>query len=215
MKKLKKGIFITLEGGEGCGKTTQVRLLKEYLSSQGYDVLVTHEPGGTEIGGKIRDVLLNPEFTKMVPLTELFLYLACRAQHIEEVIAPALDKGKIVLCDRFSDSTFAYQVSARGLKKTWVEGLNRIATDGIRPSLTIILDCPPEIGLRRAQRHGMGRFESESLNFHRRVRRAFLDLAAKEPKRITVVDGSKTVERVQKDMQRIADAFLQRHRWSG
>lgn len=197
-----------------------MRLLKEYLSTQGYDVLTTHEPGGTEIGGKIRDVLLNPEFTKMVPLTELFLYLACRAQHIEEVVSPALDKGRIVLCDRFSDSTFAYQVSARGMKKSWVEGLNRMATDGIRPSLTILLDCPPEIGLRRVRRQAsakpwrVGRFELESLNFHRRVRKAFLGLASIEPKRIKVVDGSKAVEDVQRDIRRITDAFLQGHRWS-
>jgi len=220
MKKKKlKGIFITLEGGEGCGKTTHVRLLKEYLLSQGYSVLKTHEPGGTEIGGRIREVLLDPSLVGMVPLTELLLYLASRAQHIEETIMPALKQGKIVLCDRFSDSTFAYQSCARGIRMAWVEGFNRIVTNGLRPSLTILLDCPPEIGLSRVRAHNLARnldrFEGEDLNFHRRVRKAFRALARKEAGRIKVVDARGSVERAQKDIRRIVDAFLQRHHWAG
>ena len=218
-KKNLKGIFITLEGGEGCGKTTHVRLLKEYLSSQGFNVLTTHEPGGTEIGGRIREVLLDPSLVGMVPLAELLLYLASRAQNIEETILPALKRGEIVLCDRFSDSTFAYQSCARGIRRAWVEGFNRIVTCGLRPSLTILLDCPPEIGLRRVRNQfrvrNLDRFEVEALNFHRRVSKAFRALASKEAGRIKVVDARGSVENIQKDIRRIVDAFLQRHHWAG
>jgi len=218
-KKKPKGIFITLEGGEGCGKTTHVRLLKEYLLSQGYSVVTTHEPGGTEIGGMIREVLLDPSHVEMVPLAELLLYLASRAQHIEEIIVPALRKGRVVLCDRFSDSTFAYQSCARGIRRVWVEGFNSIATGGLKPSLTILLDCPPEIGLRRVRAHirarNLDRFEVEDLNFHRRVRKAFRAIARKEAGRIKVVDVRGSIEKVQKDIRRIVDAFLQRHHWTG
>jgi len=217
-KKNLKGIFITLEGGEGCGKTTHVRLLKEYLSSQGFNVLTTHEPGGTEIGGRIREVLLDPSLVGMVPLAELLLYLASRAQNVEDTIMPALERGEIVICDRFSDSTFAYQSCARGIRGACVEGLNRIATGGLKPSLTIVLDCPPEVGMRRVRTQfrarNLDRFEVEDLNFHRRVTKAFRALARKEAGRIKVVDSTGSVEKVQKDIQRIVDAFLQRHHWT-
>ena len=195
------GFFITFEGIEGCGKTTQLRLAAERLTVAGYEVVVTREPGGCPIADEIRAILLDARNTAMVPLAELLLYAAARVQHVSEVIAPALAAGKIVLCDRFTDSTLAYQGYGRGLDKELIARLNTLAAGAVMPDLTIVLDCPVEIGLARAMARINGstaareeRFEQESRLFHERIRDGFLALAAAEPRRFVVIDGSRGVD---------------------
>jgi dTMP kinase len=198
------GCFITFEGPEGCGKTTQMKLLANYFTEQGSPVVLTREPGGCPIADKIRQVLLDAANSSMVPLAELFLYAAARAQHVSEIITPALDAGKIVLCDRFTDATVAYQGHGRQLDHALIEQLNRLATGRLRPHLTILLDCPVEVGLRRALARidattgaKEERFEQESIQFHQRVRAGYLQLAAAEPERFVVIDGSQAILEVQ------------------
>lgn len=194
--------FITFEGIEGCGKTTQIRLLAESLQQSGKEVLLTREPGGCPIADKIRSILLDADNSAMTPKAELLLYAAARAQHSDEVIRPALAGGKIVLCDRFTDATSAYQGCGRGLDQGLISDLNAIATGGCVPDLTVLIDCPVELGLERAMaRIEAGsaadrnhlreeRFERESLEFHQRVRDGYLRLAATHTDRFIVIDGS-------------------------
>jgi dTMP kinase len=196
------GQFITFEGVEGCGKTTQIRLLAEALKKRGKSVVLTREPGGCPISDKIRHILLDAENSAMTPLAELLLYAAARAQHIAEVIAPALDSGAIVLCDRFTDATVAYQGHGRALDLRLIEQLNSMVASECRPDMTILLDCPVETGLKRAmdriERNSAKdaaslreeRFEKESIEFHKRVREGYLALAGRERDRFVVVDGS-------------------------
>jgi len=196
------GFFITFEGPEGAGKTTQAKLLKEYLERNGYKVLYTREPGGTYLGKKIRALLLSPENKEMVERTELFLYAADRSQHVEEIIRPALEEGKIVLCDRFSDSTIAYQGYGRNLDLEMIRELNQKATGGLCPQLTILLDLDPADGLNRALslcKDGLeegDRIEREAEKFHQKVRAGFLLLARNQPERIKVVDASVRIQEV-------------------
>jgi dTMP kinase len=199
------GFFITFEGIEGCGKTTQLRLLKERLEKAGEQVVATREPGGCAIADKIRAILLDAENKVITPLTELLLYAAARAQHVEEVIVPALTRGDIVLCDRFTDATVAYQGNGRQLDLATIEQLNRLATGGQEPRLTVLIDCPVEIGLGRAlsriestQGAREERFELESVRFHERVRDGYLKLASAFPERFVIVDGSGDVEQTEK-----------------
>ncbi len=195
-------MFITFEGIEGTGKSTQIALLKAHLEAQGRRVVVTCEPGGSRIGAELRRVLLSLENSDLTPQAELFLYLADRAQHVAQVVRPALEAGAIVLSDRFADSTVAYQGYGRGMDLELLHQLNAVAVAGLWPELTILLDLAPETGLARAvarnSREGKtnaeGRFEAESLAFHGRVRQGFLALAAREPKRIRVVDATGTPE---------------------
>jgi dTMP kinase len=196
--------FITFEGIEGCGKTTQMKLLSGRLTGNGYPVVVTREPGGCPIAIKIREILLDAANSAMVPLAELFLYAAARAQHVAEIIRPALDEGKIVLCDRFTDATVAYQGFGRELDLPLIGELNRLATCQVKPQLTILLDCPVEIGLSRAISRidsSTGareeRFELESIQFHQRVRNGYLRLASENPDRFIVIDGNQEVEDVE------------------
>lgn len=198
------GCFITFEGPEGCGKTTQMKLLANCLAEKGSPVVLTREPGGCPIADKIREVLLDAANGGMVPLAELFLYAAARAQHVSEVITPALEAGKIVLCDRFTDATVAYQGHGRQLDLALIEQLNRLATGQLRPHLTILLDCPVEVGLERALARIEAttgakeeRFEQESIQFHHRVRTGYLQLAAAEPDRFVVIDGNQDIMDVQ------------------
>lgn len=190
---MSRGIFITLEGIEGSGKTTQVELLRDLLLESGHKVLVTREPGGSLIGEKIRDILLDTSHKEMAPLTELLLYEASRCQHVHEVIRPALEAGKVVICDRFYDASTAYQGYARGIAIEKVKNLNLVATDGQKADLTIVLDLPVAEGLKRLGRN-LDRIEGETVGFHERVRRGYLDLAGSEPARVRVIDATGSVE---------------------
>jgi dTMP kinase len=198
------GFFITFEGIEGCGKTTQMRLLKERLLAAGERVTSTREPGGCPIADKMRAILLDAENSAITPLAELLLYAAARAQHVREVIVPALERGETVLCDRFTDATVAYQGDGRGLDLATIDQLNRLATGGVQPKLTVLIDCPVQVGLSRAlarieSTHGAReeRFELESVRFHERVRAGYLRLAHDFPERFAVVDGSGDVAQTQ------------------
>ena len=198
-------IFITFEGVEGCGKSTQATLLKGHLEALGRKVIAVREPGATPIGEKIRSIIVGSEGVGMSPLTELFLYEACRAELVEKVIRPALEHGVDVICDRFGDSTLAYQGWGRGLDTGVIKRLNSIATGGLAPSVTFLLDCPPEAGLSRAlkrMRHGVSedRFEKEALSFHSRVRNGFLELAAAEPDRVRVIDSNRDIALIHEEI---------------
>lgn len=193
----KKGIFISFEGIEGSGKTKQSRLLYEYLRKSGYKVILTGEPGGTQIGLKIRDLLLSVENRKMTPVSELLLYNASRAQHIKEVILPALKKGFIVITDRFIDSTKAYQGYGRGIDLKLIEFLEKIVTEDIRPDLTLLLDLDVKIGLKRNRGiNKTDRLELEDVKFHKRVREGYLKIAAKELERIKLIDATDSIEEI-------------------
>lgn len=193
-----ENMFITLEGIEGSGKTTQIPNIVTYLRNQGHDCVVTREPGGTEIGQKIRAILLDPDSTDLDPLAELLLYTADRAQHIHEIVRPSLARGKTVLCDRYFDATVVYQGYARGLDIDLVNGLHKMVLDDLKPDLTILLDLPVHLGLSRAwkqidngTRTGREtRFEEEELDFHEKVRAGYLDISRRERKRFQVVDAS-------------------------
>ena len=208
-------LFITFEGVEGSGKTTQIQRLKRYLTQKGFPCRVTREPGGGPIGEKIRKILLNPEHRGMSPLSELLLYEASRAQHVIEVVKPFLKKGMIVLCDRFSDASIAYQGYGRKVDLKWVERLNRLSSQGIKPDITFLLDCPSHVGLKRAlQRNQMlkkekeERFEREKIQFHHRVRKGYLSIAKKEPHRVKVIDTREGEEKVFEKIRRIVDELI-------
>jgi dTMP kinase len=189
-----RGYFITLEGPEGGGKSTQTALLADRLRAGGWDALHCAEPGGGPIPRAIRAVLLNPSHAEMAPRAELLLFLAARAQHVEETIWPALADGRVVVCDRFSDSTIAYQSHAGGLPLEEVESLIEFAAGGLWPDLTLLLDVPVEVGL--ARQRDWNRMEGKGAAYHRRVRDGFLAQAARHPERIRVIDASAPLERV-------------------
>lgn len=191
-----RGAFITFEGGEGSGKSTQLRLLVRRLEAGGLSVRPLREPGGTHVGEAIRGLLLDPANAGLDARAELLLYEAARAQLVAEVIEPALQAGEVVVCDRFFDSTTAYQGFARELPLAEITVLNETATGGLVPDRTIYLDIEPEIGLARATRHAADRLESEDLAFHERVRAGFLAIAAENPSRVRVVDARGTVDEV-------------------
>lgn len=204
------GALITIEGIEGCGKTTQIHRLKAYLESRGFGVDLTREPGGTVISEAIRAILLDPANAALSPTTELLLYEAARAQHVDERIRPALEAGKIVLSDRYADSTTAYQGAARGLSHETVSALHAMATRGVWPRLTIVIDVPVEVGLARAgHRSASDRIELEPREFHERVRAEFLALARREPDRVKVVDGAAPENAVAEAVQRLVTAALE------
>lgn len=197
-------MFITLEGMEGCGKSTQCALLVEHFTRLGFDVLRTLEPGGSVLGKELRRILLDPANSDLSPVSELFLYLADRAQHVGTVIRPALAQDRVVICDRFADSTVVYQGYGRGLEPFLLRQLNDTAVQGLWPDATVLLDLDPEQGLRRALARNMrenkarteGRFEAESLAFHTRVREGYLTWAALNRERFLVVDADRTPEQV-------------------
>lgn len=209
------GLFITFEGIEGCGKSTQIALLKGYLTEKkGKGVLTVREPGGTVLGEKVRAILLETGNEPPDPWAELFLYEACRAQLVSRVIKPALAAGKVVISDRFFDSTLAYQGFGRGLDRTAIKRLNAIAAEGLVPDVTILLDCKAEEGLERAfaRMASSGgaredRFEREDIDFHRRVREGFLKAAREEP-RVRVVDASAEISTVHKHICYIIDRVI-------
>lgn len=208
-----KGVFITFEGVEGCGKTTQIEHLHDFLQRLGFTVEVTREPGGTPMAEAIRQVLLDPENSALAPVTELLLYEAARAQHVAERIRPALESGAIVLCDRFADSTTAYQGAGRALAQTDVDFLHGLATQGVWPDLTFLIDVPVDVGFQRISLRGtVDRMEREALSFHERVRSAFLELAYREPSRIKIVDGTQPTEIVAQEIQGCVETFLKTRR---
>ncbi len=192
-------LFITFEGQEGSGKTTQIELLKQALQRKKYKVIITREPGGTAIGDQIRHILLDPKNKAMDSLTELLLYEASRAQHVAQVIRPALKRGQIVISDRYADASTVYQGMARQLGTQLVKHLNTIATQGLKPHLTIVLDCPLTMGLSRMKQRThskLDRIEKEEKSFHAKVRHGYLTLAKQEPHRVKIIDGSKTKDEV-------------------
>ncbi len=196
------GLFITLEGVEGAGKTTQAKMLAAWLSALGLDVLETREPGAGPVGAQIRQVLLNPANTELAPMTEALLLAADRAQHVAETLRPALAAGKIVVCDRYADSFFAYQGYGRGLDMAELRALNDAAAGGLAPDITLLLELPPEAGLARTKLRGESdRMEQEQLDFHRRLSDGYRQLAEEDPQRIKQIDAAQSEARVQADMR--------------
>ncbi|MGB0344936.1 MAG: dTMP kinase [Coraliomargarita sp.] len=195
------GLFISFEGSEGCGKSTQIAALANRLKADGHDLLQAREPGGTPLGEALRDLLQhNAAGEGMTPPAELLLFAAARAQIVREKLAPALEAGRIVLCDRFIDSTTVYQGAARGLDREEVAAVNQIATGGLKPDLTILIDLPADAGLQRARQRANGkldRMEQEDPAFFEAVRQGYLELAKAEPARFLVLDGSKSIETLQ------------------
>lgn len=206
-----RGKFITFEGPDGSGKTTQVRRLTAYLQDAGFTTAATREPGGTEVAEKIRGILLDPLNRQMTDRTEALLYAASRSQHVEELIQPALADGKIVICDRFTDSTIAYQGFGRKQDLEFLAQVNEIATRGLKPDLTLLLDISPEAGMGRifASRGTKGdRLEQQSLDFHSRVRQGFRFLAEKDPGRIKLISGEKPADEVFREIKGYVDELL-------
>lgn len=204
-------MFITLEGPEGSGKTSQVPSLAAYLREKGYEVVVTREPGGTAVSDQIRDVLMNLKNVSIVPRTEILLFLAARAQHVEGLIRPALEAGKLVLCDRYGDSTLAYQGYGHNTDLENLRYLLNYATGGLKPDLTLLLDVPVEVGLMRKRENDSewNRLDAYEEAFHKRVRQGYLELAKLEPDRWQIIDATQDKDRVQKAMRRAVMALLQ------
>ena len=203
-------MFVTFEGPDGSGKTTQIRLLAEWLRERGREVVLTREPGGTEIGDQIRAVLHDPYNTAMDARAEILLYSASRAQHVAQLIRPALAAGKIVISDRYADSTLAYQGYGRGLDLEMLRTITRFATRGLTPGLTLYLDITPEEGLQRRRLGGdeWNRLDAEALEFHQRVRAGYLELVEQEPERWAVVNAARPVEEVQVEIRAMVQARL-------
>jgi dTMP kinase len=204
-----RGMLITFEGPDGAGKTTQIRMTAEALRLQGVDPLCTREPGGTRLSEAIRGLLLDPCFQEMDPLAEALLYAAARAQLVAEVILPALQAGRVVLCDRFVDSSLAYQGYGRGLDLKLLAGINSGALEQIGPFGTVVLDLPVELGLQRVRSAGKpDRLEQEAVDFHRRVRQGFLSLARNNPQRIRVIDAAAPASAIQAAVWGAVQDFL-------
>mgnify|MGYP000019106866 CR=1 FL=1 len=213
-----RGLFLTIEGPDGAGKTTQARLLVERFGPR-FPILYTREPGGTAIGEHIREILLSPTHREMSPLTEMLLFAASRAQFVAEVVLPALRSGRIVLSERFVDASIAYQGYGRGIDLEVVRRVNEIATGGLRPDLTILVDIDPEVGLQRIQKAGRrtagDRLEREDLAFHRKVREGFLAIAREEPDRVVIVGGDRSVAEVHGEIALLVERFLAERGWKG
>lgn len=204
-----RGLFITVEGGEGVGKSTNITFIQDYLRSHGVDLVVTREPGGTRMGEDIRQLLLQVRDEQVSPMSELLLIFAARAQHISECIEPALAAGKWVLCDRFTDATYAYQSGGRGVDHDTVRRLEKLVQGGLRPDYTLLLDAPVNIGMARARGRGeLDRFEQEAIQFFERVRATYLQLAQNSSGRFRVVDASVTLEEVQQQLLHVCAELL-------
>lgn len=208
----KRGYFITSEGPEGAGKTTVMNLLGEQLTQEGYDVVMTREPGGIMISEKIRNIILDNKHTMMESRTEALLYAAARRQHLVEKVKPALEDGKIVICDRFIDSSLAYQGFARGIGVEEILAINKFAIGDTMPNKTILFDIEPSVGLARINAHEnreKNRLDVESLTFHEKVREGYLSLVDQYPERIDVIDASRSVDEVLKDVYQIVKSELE------
>jgi len=202
-----KGKFITFEGSEGCGKSTQSKLLYQYLKRKGFKAVYLREPGGTKVSEKIRKILLDSKNDSLTPMSEMLLYMAARAQLVNEIIAPALKRDRIIICDRFLDSTIAYQGYGLGIDIKLIKSVGEFATSGINPDLTIFLDLPLRKGLRHRQ-HSKDRIEKRSLVYHSRVLAGYLKLAHLEPKRIKIVKVHKDKIKTQSEIRKLVDKFL-------
>ncbi len=203
---MERGLFITFEGADGCGKTTQLMLLAKVLKAKGYDVVVTREPGAKGLGEKIREILLNYD-GEVSSQAEAFLFLADRAQHIDIIVNPAVEKGKIVLCDRHTDSTVAYQGYGRGLDINQINTLNSLATGGKKPDLTFVFDIDVETSMQRVGAN-KDRMESAGMEFFNRVRNGYLEIAKQEPQRVKVLDARKSIEDIHKDLMTLISHFI-------
>ncbi len=206
---MKKGKFITLEGGEGVGKTTNLGFIEDMLASQGITVIKTREPGGTPLAEKIRQLLLDETQEQVDPIAELLMMFAARAQHILHVIRPALERGDWVLCDRFTDATYAYQGGGRGIDFDKIAWLENLVQGEIRPDLTILLDADFEVGMKRARQRGkLDRFEQEQREFFEKIRQAYLQLAQQQPRRFAVIDASQDLASIQQQIQQQINSLL-------
>ena len=214
-RKLKKGIFITFEGVEGCGKSTHSKLLCDYLKKRSYNSVHTREPGGTKLGERIRSVLLHSDGIHISDLAETFLFEACRAEIVEEIILPALAKGRIVICDRFSDATVCYQGYGGGVPIEKINSLDKIATAGLKPDITILLDIDIATGLKRARKKGVDRMEKKVMIYHRRVRAGYLRSASREPNRMKVIKVAENIEETQVAVRREVERVIQRYKRPG
>ncbi|MCS7250438.1 MAG: dTMP kinase [candidate division WOR-3 bacterium] len=203
-----RGVLISFEGIEGCGKTTQAKLLYQYLKERKIPCQLVYEPGSTKIGEKIRKILLDKKNTKMAAKTELFLYLAARAQLLEEIILPSLQEGKVIICDRFSDSTLAYQGGGRNLGLEKVSQINKYATNKLKPHLTILIDIPVALSEERLKKEEKDRLEKEGKEFYEKVRNTFLFLAKRAPKRIKIFNGDKNIEDLHFEIREEVIKFL-------
>jgi dTMP kinase len=209
MVAMKHGRFVSFEGIEGCGKTTQIGILSEYLKSRNIPFTVTREPGGTAVGEGIRKILLHSETIHLTAASELLLFYASRSQNITEKIIPSLKRGEMVICDRFYDASMAYQGYGRGIPLDFIEKVTDLVCDGYRPELTILLDIDPHIGLARARtrNHGRsedeGRFEMEDIEFYSRIRNGYLALAQREPQRIHIVEADRPIEDIHRDILKL------------
>ncbi len=196
-----RGLFITVEGPDGSGKTTQVRRIEKYFTSKGYEVVITREPGGTLIGEKIRQIILDKDHVEMDSITEALLYTASRAQHVAQVIKPAVESGKIVICDRFVDSSLVYQGVGRNLGVALIEEINRVAIQGIMPDITFLFKLSPQIGIQRKFSQGNeDRLEREKIDFHHRVFEGYMQLETLYPKRIRGIDASRTIQEIHEEI---------------
>jgi len=208
---MKKGLFITTEGTDGSGKTTQIKLLEGYLKDKGFEVVVTREPGGTSIGEKICSIILDPDNTEMLYITEMMLYASARAQLVGELIKPSLARGMVVICDRFIDSSYVYQGFGRNIDLEVIEKVNSIALDGIMPDVTLFFNIDPGIALaRRIKSTGADRIEQEKMDFHRKVYEGYKKLVTKYPDRIKAVESNRSIEEIFLDVKNIIDKILER-----
>ncbi len=206
---MQTGLFITFEGTDGSGKTTQIKLLEAYMKEKGYEVILSREPGGTRVSEIIRDIILNPENKEIVPLTEMILYAASRAQHVAEVIQPAVKSGKIVICDRFVDSSYAYQGAGREMDLKMIADVNRVAINGMVPDITFFLDIDPEVAIkRRINSTGADRIEQEKLDFHKRVYDGYKKLSILYPDRIKTIDAANSVDDISAQIKEYIDELF-------
>ena len=206
---MKKGLFITLEGIEGAGKSTVVDFIEDFLTKEGHDVIKTREPGGTVIGEQIREILLKNENFTLTYDTELLLVFSARAQHIQEVILPALSLGKIILCDRFTDASYAYQGGGRGIDASRINLLEKWVQGDLRPNLTLLFDLDVSIGMQRTKkRSGTDRFEREEINFFEKIRNTYLERAKNEPQRFRIINSALSLENVKEQIVSILKDFL-------
>ncbi len=204
-----RGKLITLEGGEGVGKSTNLSFIRRLLEEAGHAVVITREPGGTDLAEKIRKLLLENNTESVTPMAELLMMFAGRSQHIAHVIEPALDEGKWVLCDRFIDATFAYQGGGRGMDEQAIVWLEKFVLGALLPDLTLLLDAPVEVGMERMHKRGhLDRFEREQQNFFGRVRQAYLDRAKQAPQRFQIVDATQSLEQVQADIRLLLNSTI-------